>query len=137
MNDVSDVCQPCLDSDAQDSRGFKTPYTPSREEVEEHERTHLPFRDWCKHCVLGRAKGDAHFRDQVDSSKPRISWDYMYMHEKGCEKKRPDVVEGEGLPIVVMKISRPPGGCGGVIAFAVPSRGDCEYAITKGAQVVN
>ena len=29
---------------------------PSRAEIEEHELTHLPFRNWCRHCVKGRAR---------------------------------------------------------------------------------
>ena len=28
------------------------PYTPTRAEVYEHEVTNLPYRSWCKHCVL-------------------------------------------------------------------------------------
>ena len=27
------------------------PKLPSREEIEEHMKTHLPFRSWCRHCV--------------------------------------------------------------------------------------
>ena len=26
---------------------------PSREECEEHMRTHMPFRSWCEFCVKG------------------------------------------------------------------------------------
>ena len=29
------------------------PYKPSRQEVEEHSIDHLPFRNWCPHCVVG------------------------------------------------------------------------------------
>ena len=29
---------------------------PTAEEVRAHKATHLPFRDWCKECVAGRAK---------------------------------------------------------------------------------
>ena len=29
----------------------KTPKQPSQREREEHEKTHLPFRDWCTHCI--------------------------------------------------------------------------------------
>ena len=32
------------------------PGTPSRQEVLEHELTHLPVRSWCPHCVAARAK---------------------------------------------------------------------------------
>ena len=29
----------------------KVPRQPTQEEVDEHMATHLPFRDWCPHCV--------------------------------------------------------------------------------------
>ena len=29
----------------------KNPARPSEAEVAEHSLTHLPFRDWCPHCV--------------------------------------------------------------------------------------
>ena len=28
---------------------------PKVEEIQEHLRTHLPFRSWCQHCVSGRS----------------------------------------------------------------------------------
>ena len=31
--------------------------TPAKAEREEHEKTHLPFRSWCKACVKGRGVG--------------------------------------------------------------------------------
>ena len=31
------------------------PAKPSAEEVEKHMVTHLPFRDWCPHCVRGKS----------------------------------------------------------------------------------
>ena len=30
------------------------PKEPTKVEREEHEKTHLPFRSWCRHCVRGR-----------------------------------------------------------------------------------
>ena len=27
---------------------------PTQREREEHEATHVPFRDWCAHCMMGR-----------------------------------------------------------------------------------
>ena len=27
---------------------------PTQKETEEHEATHVPFRDWCAHCMVGR-----------------------------------------------------------------------------------
>ena len=36
------------------------PHLPSKDEVEEHNLTHLPVRNWCKHCMRGRGKHLAH-----------------------------------------------------------------------------
>ena len=33
------------------------PREPREEEKLEHEKTHLPFRSWCRHCVMGTRKG--------------------------------------------------------------------------------
>ena len=71
-------CQPCLEGEeALDSVGLKTLYQPSREEIIEHERTHLPFRDWCEHCVRGRAKNDPHQESKDESTVSKVSWDYF------------------------------------------------------------
>ena len=41
---------------------------PSREEWENHMRTHIPYRRWCPHCVRARRKSAAH-RDEEDQLK--------------------------------------------------------------------
>ena len=46
--------------EAQPSEGLKRVDMPTPQEVRDHERTHLPFRSWCKHCVFGRAKNEPH-----------------------------------------------------------------------------
>ena len=32
----------------------------SKEEVELHNKTHLPYRSWCPHCVRGKARSRSH-----------------------------------------------------------------------------
>ena len=32
----------------------RTPMLPSQSEIDEHNLTHLPFRDWCPFCIRGR-----------------------------------------------------------------------------------
>ena len=41
----------------------KTPKQPSQREREEHEKTHLPFRDWCTHCIKAKSRNDPHKRE--------------------------------------------------------------------------
>ena len=39
------------------------PRRPTQKEVEEHERTHLPYRNWCAVCVKAKGKDMDHRRD--------------------------------------------------------------------------
>ena len=34
-------------------RGLSEPYVPTQAEIDEHERSHLPWRSWCAACVGG------------------------------------------------------------------------------------
>ena len=53
---------------------------PTAVEVEQHMATHIPFRDWCPHCVAGKSKIDPHLKgNKGDRTIPKISLDYMYM----------------------------------------------------------
>ena len=51
-----------IDSEGEGQNGerevkkMNSPMKPSREEVETHNSTHLPYRNWCRHCVRGRGK---------------------------------------------------------------------------------
>ena len=40
--------------------GRKKTVTPTLTEQEEHERAHIPYRSWCRHCVAARASNPAH-----------------------------------------------------------------------------
>ena len=106
---------------------------PAAREREEHNRTHLPFRPWCKHCVFGRAKNDPHLRDKGEKSEvPIIHWDYAYLKENPHEGPRPAEVIGDGLPILVAYDETN----GIPFASMIPNKGECEYAIKRGAQDV-
>ena len=53
--------------------------TPSRAEIEDHEKLHLPFRVWCKSCVKGRGVASPHLKAHVDDPKsPLITMDYCF-----------------------------------------------------------
>ena len=63
--DEGDVeCQPC---GGEDRGAAKTkwkkmldPKLPSQADIDFHMMTHLPYRNWCEHCVKGRAKEMSH-----------------------------------------------------------------------------
>ena len=44
-------------------------YSTPKEEVENHNLIHLPFRSWCTHCVKGRAKGDMHKKQEKEEAE--------------------------------------------------------------------
>ena len=38
---------------------------PTQNCREEHEATHVPFRDWCTHCMMGRGRTHHHVIKQT------------------------------------------------------------------------
>ena len=66
-------------------KGLHNPQVVSKEERDEHNRTHMPFRSWCKHCVRGRGRNTMHRKQSKtdeESQVPRICMDYFFMSEK-------------------------------------------------------
>ena len=56
----------------------RDPGCPSKEEMERHYMTHMPFRSWCPICIQGKAKENPHYRDKVrkQGDKPVVGLDY-------------------------------------------------------------
>ena len=79
----------CEDEEAEEVKTRKAPKGPTRKEKEEHEATHIPYRDWCRHCVRGRATNRPHRvkakgEEEAEQQKvPRISMDYFFMAQDG------------------------------------------------------
>ena len=59
------------------------PKEPTEEERRIHEFTHLPFRNWCRHCVRGRGKEEPCRKSDADPRVPEIHMDFMFMGEEG------------------------------------------------------
>ena len=43
-----------ISEEAKQNKGLPCGVKPNAKEVDDHNRTHLPFRSCCKHCVLGK-----------------------------------------------------------------------------------
>ena len=55
------------------------PRSPSRKEVEEHYLTHVPYRNWCPHCVRGRGKDLDHRKAVEEDRRIReVSFDHCF-----------------------------------------------------------
>ena len=66
------------------ARGLTAPTKVSKQEREEHERTHTPYRAWRKYCVWARGRNTPHMSkkeedDEASRTVPRISMDYFFM----------------------------------------------------------
>ena len=76
----------------------RSPATPSRQEVLEHNITHCPFRDWCADCVSGKCKASPHLvasREAVESEVPVVAFDYAFMSQSDTVEDTEDVKTDE------------------------------------------
>ena len=60
------------------------PGKPTDQQIEEHRMTHLPFRSWCRWCVLGRGRGLQH-RVRPGSLVPIVGMDYFFLTSAGAK----------------------------------------------------
>ena len=76
---------------------LRAPEAPTIEEVEEHEAGgHCNYRSWCRACVAGRGRADAHTAaDSDENALPTVAIDYGYLGDpdkEGAEKASPLLV---------------------------------------------
>ena len=117
---------------ARRAKGTRAPIKPSKEEVDEHMLTHLPFRSWCPHCVRGKPRGKPHKRAEEEPRElPTVALDYTFMRESR------EKYEEEGMPILVVKdIRQNDTGTGMIFAQVVPQKGVQPFAVKALAGVV-
>ena len=83
------------EEEAVTAKGLPDVCMPSIEEINAHNLTHVPFRDWCPYCVQGKAVSYPHVKKKKDESDVAvISSDYA-----GLKHREPE--EGQN-PIIVM-----------------------------------
>ena len=111
--------------EAQRAKGTRAPTKPSKEEVDDHMLTHLPFRSWCPHCVRGKSKGKPHRKGKGEEKEiPTLALDYTFMYETQREH------EEKGMPILVIKdLKQESSGTGMLFAHVVPQKGVQPYAV--------
>ena len=57
---------------------------PSQEEVDKHNLTHLPFRNWCSHCMKGRGKeAPRYWSKEGQGELPEVSLDFCFPSREG------------------------------------------------------
>ena len=80
---------------------------PTLKEQQEHERTHLPHRSWCRHRVAARASNPAHRGRKIptaieeDKDTRQVSYDYCFMRgQPGMESATTLVSKDRAIRIV-------------------------------------
>ena len=83
------------------------PKLPSAQEIEDHRLDHFPFRNWCPHCMAGRALGEQRGGQDCEHKVPIIGLDYFFVtkeriatHQEALEELG---VDAEGLDEAVRK----------------------------------
>ena len=74
------------EEEAQEAVTRRAPKGPTKEEREKHEATHLPFREWCQHCIRGRGRNKPHKKKTEEEKEghrvSRVSMDYFFMSQE-------------------------------------------------------
>ena len=81
----------------------RKPEMPSQKEVDDHfAANHVPFRDWCAHCVMGRAPNTPHrsVKKEEKDGVTTVSIDYAFLVD-GKDKLEQDDPDGY-LPMAVI-----------------------------------
>ena len=95
------------------------PNLPSQAEQEEHSLTHVPYRNWCRHCVRGRAEEHGHFRQSDMPSGVEIHLDHCFPGEEDQDFKLTILVARDrGTKMTVSSVA-PSKTCGEFIAKRV------------------
>ena len=66
---------------------IRDPGCPTREEVDRHYATHMPFRSCCPICIQGKGKENPHHRStgKPSGEKPTVGMDYKSFGESVTE----------------------------------------------------
>ena len=118
-------CEECGvdDQEGRKPKLMRSPVLPSKQEVEEHNVTHIPYRDWCEHCVKARANNDGHAKGGAAPSEdeaPMVGMDYAFLISKipTPEGEMPD----QCGPVIVIKENK----YGNTFSMVVPAKGVCR-----------
>ena len=78
-----------------------------RREKSTKQKTHVPFRDWCAHCMMGRGRTHHHTAKQKsenESTRPIIAMDYYFMQMESAPSAQS--ISEESITCVAVKEDR-------------------------------
>ena len=78
-----------ISEEAEPLKVAPSPIMPSAAEIEEHRISHIPYRSWCRECVMGRGLGEKRGLHQGrDHGVAIVGIDYFYITTRGIEKRQ-------------------------------------------------
>eukprot|EP00973_Karenia_brevis_P096216 12431215-Karenia_brevis.AAC.1 len=81
------------EEEAREVKPMRMPKGPTEDEYCTHILTHLPYRNWCPHCVRGKKKNPPHSKIRDGKREvPLVSMDYMFMTTNSDEATNPVLV---------------------------------------------
>eukprot|EP00439_Symbiodinium_sp_Y106_P044119 s5111_g5.t1 len=94
------------DRSASKLKMLKVPGEPSEIERRVHELTHLPYRDWCEHCVRSKGRESHAVKKKKNDRQPVIQIDFSFMATENDLPKRTvlnatDVQTGYSMAVVL------------------------------------
>ena len=130
--DVDEKMDEELPVEERSARVVRKSGEPTPEERSAHEATHLPFRDWCHHCVSCRATDPAHWlTERAEGEPPMVQIDCQFASEKVNMEISEEQVVTAGPTVTILMATF----CGmGVVAATQCSTGATAYlaALLKG-----
>ena len=104
-----------MTQEAEELKSVFAPVLPSKEEVEAHNVSHLPFRSWCSACVRGRGLSLGHHKVDAMTKEaeqmPTVSVDYGFFGQ-------PEDRVHDSLPVLFVRDRKSKG----IWSHPVPSK---------------
>ena len=72
-----------MEKEYEPKRVMKDPGQPSKEEIDEHNIDHTPYRSWCPSCVRARAIGTPHKARRDEQRILVFGFDYLSVASLG------------------------------------------------------
>ena len=75
---------------------------PTEAEFDENMICHYPFRNWCTHCVRGKANAAAHRMDKgLVQDHPTVHMDYCFPVKRKADESVDEYTAKRGAPILI------------------------------------
>ena len=112
------------------------PGNPTKDQVAVHRITHVPFRTWCRWCVLGRGHGIQHMsRGAKTWIVPIVGLDYFFLTKGGVKARKEldmedaEIQEARGKGDIVKCLIVRCYASKAVFAHVIPAKGVDEEGI--------